>query len=84
MEGNMNRALLLDTADTVILLLDRQNGLFQTVKNVPLTRNCPTTVIRLPMSMARCLQTTTAVRSTSSHPRTVGSDAVEGDCWRTE
>ena len=32
----MNAPALLDPADTVILLLDHQNGLFQTVKDVPL------------------------------------------------
>jgi nicotinamidase-related amidase len=31
----MNTTALLDPADTVILLLDHQNGLFQTVKDVP-------------------------------------------------
>src|SRR5262252_6497224 len=36
MEDDMNRTVLLDPADTVILLLDHQNGLFQTVKDVPL------------------------------------------------
>jgi nicotinamidase-related amidase len=33
----MNTTVLLDPADAVILLLDHQNGLFQTVKDVPLT-----------------------------------------------
>src|SRR5262245_39939049 len=36
MEDDMNRTVLLDPADTAILLLDHQNGLFQTVKDVPL------------------------------------------------
>jgi hypothetical protein len=31
MEDGMNRTVLLDPADKVILLLDHQNGLFQTV-----------------------------------------------------
>ena len=32
----MNKTVLRDPADTMILLLDPQNGLFQTVKDVPL------------------------------------------------
>jgi hypothetical protein len=32
----MDTTVLLDPADTVILLLDHQNGLFQTVKDVPI------------------------------------------------
>src|SRR5262245_60364391 len=31
----MNKNVLIDPADTLILLLDHQNGLFQTVKDVP-------------------------------------------------
>ena len=41
----MNRTVLLDPADTVILLLDHQNGLFQTVKDVPLAELRTNTVV---------------------------------------
>src|ERR1700741_5223407 len=41
----MNRTVLLDPADAVILLLDHQNGLFQTVKEVPLAELRANTVI---------------------------------------
>ena len=39
------KTVLLDPADTVILLLDHQNGLFQTVKDVPLAELRTNTVI---------------------------------------
>ena len=45
MEDGMNRTVLLDPADTVILLLDHQNGLFQTVKDVPLAELRTNTVV---------------------------------------
>src|SRR5262249_35072129 len=45
MEDAMNRTVLLDPADTVILLLDHQNGLFQTVKDVPLAELRTNTVV---------------------------------------
>src|SRR5262245_51067507 len=45
MEDDMNRTVLLDPADTVILLLDHQNGLFQTVKDVPLAELRTNTVV---------------------------------------
>ena len=35
--GAAGGGVLIDPADTVVLLLDHQNGLFQTVKDVPLT-----------------------------------------------
>ena len=41
----MNRTVLRDPADTVILLLDHQNGLFQTVKDVPLAELRTNTVV---------------------------------------
>ena len=41
----MNRTVLLDPADTVMLLLDHQNGLFQTVKDVPLAELRTNTVV---------------------------------------
>ena len=41
----MNKTVLLDPADTVILLLDHQNGLFQTVKDVPLAELRTNTVV---------------------------------------
>src|SRR5262245_48983642 len=44
-EDDMNRTVLLDPADTVILLLDHQNGLFQTVKDVPLAELRTNTVV---------------------------------------
>src|SRR5215813_884222 len=45
MEDDMNRTVLLDPADTVILLLDHQNGLFQTVKDVPVVELRTNTVV---------------------------------------
>jgi hypothetical protein len=45
MGDDMNRTVLLDPADTVILLLDHQNGLFQTVKDVPLSELRTNTVV---------------------------------------
>jgi nicotinamidase-related amidase len=39
------KTVLLDPADTVILLLDHQNGLFQTVKDVPLAELRANTVV---------------------------------------
>ena len=39
------KTVLLDPADTVILLLDHQNGLFQTVKDVPLAELRTNTVV---------------------------------------
>ena len=45
MEDAMNKTVLLDPADTVILLLDHQNGLFQTVKDVPLAELRTNTVV---------------------------------------
>jgi hypothetical protein len=45
MEDDMNTTVLLDPADTVILLLDHQNGLFQIVKDVPLAELRTNTVI---------------------------------------
>jgi nicotinamidase-related amidase len=45
MEDDMNRTVLLDPADAVILLLDHQNGLFQTVKDVPLAELRTNTVV---------------------------------------
>jgi nicotinamidase-related amidase len=45
MEGDMNRTVLLDPADAVMLLLDHQNGLFQTVKDVPLAELRTNTVV---------------------------------------
>src|SRR5262249_41995199 len=45
MEDAMNRTVLLDPADTVILLLDHQNDLFQTVKDVPLAELRTNTVV---------------------------------------
>ena len=41
----MNKTVLLDPADTVMLLLDHQNGLFQTVKDVPLAELRTNTVV---------------------------------------
>jgi hypothetical protein len=34
-------SMLIDPADTVVLLLDHQNGLLQTVKDVPLAERWP-------------------------------------------
>jgi nicotinamidase-related amidase len=42
---NDNSKTLLDPADTVILLLDHQNGLFQTVKDIPVSDLRTNTVI---------------------------------------
>jgi nicotinamidase-related amidase len=39
------KTVLLDPADTVMLLLDHQNGLFQTVKDVPLAELRTNTVV---------------------------------------
>jgi nicotinamidase-related amidase len=39
------KTVLLDPADTVLLLLDHQNGLFQTVKDVPLAELRANTVV---------------------------------------
>src|ERR1700754_3317995 len=41
----MSKPVLLDPADTVMLLLDHQNGLFQTVKDVPLAELRANTVV---------------------------------------
>ena len=41
----MDKTVLLDPADTVILLLDHQNGLLQTVRDVPLAELRTNTVV---------------------------------------
>src|SRR5215470_9259641 len=67
MENDMNKTVLLDPADTVILLLDHQNGLLQTVKDVQLAELRTNTVV-LAKVAKRPLITTASVPDGPNEP----------------